>query len=373
MRIVIAGVGTALPPGGATQDGALGLLIDTAHLEGDALRFARAMFERSGIERRASVLGDDAAARAFYSSAASAPGTAARMALYARHAAPLAQHACTEALTAARCDGASITHLVTASCTGFNSPGVDIQLVERLGLRPDVHRVHVGFMGCHAAINALGVAAAIARAGGLADRRARVLVACVELSSLHLQPSDRPDHIVAAALFGDGAGACVVSAEPHDAHDAHDPHDAHAAGIEFLNAGSIIIPGSREAMGWEIGDAGFAMTLAQSVPGLVREHVRPWLEPWLERTLGPAAGPGELAWCVHPGGPKVLEAVGDAMGLDPAALCFSREVLRDHGNMSSATTLFILQRMQRAGVHSACVMLAFGPGLCMEAALVRLP
>lgn len=367
MRVTISGIAGVTPPESASQERALHVLAKTAGLGADSLRFARAIFERSGIDRRASVLGSDAGAMGFYASSI-APGTAARMALYAHHAAPLAERACLAALQRAECPPGAITHVVTASCTGFNAPGIDIELVERLGLRPDVRRAHIGFMGCHAAINALGVAGAIVRAGehrgGGGQSPPRVLVACVELSSLHLQPSNRPDHIVAGALFADGAAACVVSGASDDESPAPSPK------LELLDTGSTIIPGSRDAMGWSIGDHGFAMTLAESVPGLVREHLRPWLAPWLARTPRGGTSPTDVAWCVHPGGPRILDAVRDALGLDDAALRFSRDVLRDHGNMSSATVLFILERMLRAGNRGPVVMLAFGPGLCIEAALV---
>jgi predicted naringenin-chalcone synthase len=380
VRVVISGIGTAVPPGFATQEQALELMIRTCALTGDRLRFARAIFERSGIRGRASVLCDPAGAQTFYC-APGPPGTKARMDLYAKHAPALAQRACEGALGVAGCAPGSITHIVTASCTGFGAPGVDVDLVERLGLRPDVRRIHVGFMGCHAAINALTAASALARAGPLrSGERPRVLVACVELSSIHLQPSDRPDHIVAGALFGDGAGACVVDPAAQDTDGA----DGREGSLELIDTASTILPGSRDAMSWNIGDTGFAMTLAESVPGLVREHLRPWLASWLESATGTPFDPASLAWCVHPGGPRVLEAVGDAAGLDPAALRFSREVLRDYGNMSSPTILFILQRMleeRAAGGGSGgggglrpgtpVVMLAFGPGLALEGALAR--
>lgn len=380
MRVVISGIASATPPGVATQEQALDLMVAAAGLTGDKLRFARAIFERSGIHRRASVLCDRGGVQSFYPPAGGPPGTAARMELYARHAPPLAARACAEALSLANVPAGAVTHLVTASCTGFGAPGVDIELIDRLGLRPDVRRIHVGFMGCHAAINALAAASAIVRAHRDRDVPVRVLIACVELSSIHLQPSDRPDHIVAGALFGDGAGACVLCGEPDAGGASAGPS------LELLDTGSMLVPDSRDAMGWSIGDHGFAMTLAEGVPGLVREHLRAWLDPWLERTLGSAPNLRHLDWCVHPGGPRILEAVRDALDLDPASLRFSREVLRDHGNMSSATILFILERMLRDHSSVAApvggggggrdhrrpvVMLAFGPGLSLEAALAR--
>jgi predicted naringenin-chalcone synthase len=368
MRAMISGISAACPAGGSMQGRTLDILVTAAGLAGDSARFARAILQRSGIEHRASVLGDAEAAAAFYTVPSAAPGTGARMAEYARHAPVLGTAAAGAALASAGVEPDSITHVVTASCTGFIAPGLDIELMQRLGLAPTVGRTNVGFMGCHAAINALNVAGAIVRASRAAEVPARVLVTCVELSSLHLQPSARPDHIVAASLFADGAGACVVSDEAGDL-----PCSLAGTPVEFIGAASMVVPGTLDAMRWSIGDAGFAMTLGESVPGIVREHLASWLRPWLVRHLGTgAADPAGVHWCVHPGGPRVLEAVRDAMGLDELALRFSREVLRDHGNMSSATVLFILRRMLDAGVRGPAVLLAFGPGMCIEAALVRI-
>ncbi|MFW5653361.1 MAG: type III polyketide synthase [Planctomycetota bacterium] len=368
-----------------SQNEALELLVQTVGLKGDALRQAKAIYGRSGIERRFSVLCNEHGEQAFYQSpvskAAHTPGTGERMHVYARHAPELAARAAREALRSSGCAGEDITHIVTASCTGFFAPGLDYELINRLNLSPEVQRVHLGFMGCHAAINALGVAHSIVRSQGQRDagranlsaraksRKPRVLVVCVELSSLHLPASNDPEQVVVSALFADGAGACVVEPDDSDAEVAVTSH-------ELVSTGSIILPDSRSAMGWHVGDSGFRMVLGESIPRLIERHLSEWLSPWLHSTLNlhpqDRVEPRELAWCVHPGGPKVLEATRDAMGLVDDAIRYSRSILRQNGNMSSASILFILQHMIESGVRGPAVMLAFGPGIAVEAGLVRL-
>jgi predicted naringenin-chalcone synthase len=362
VRVVIGAIGLSTPTGVLSQAQALDLMVREAKLDGESLRLARAVFARSGIAQRGSVICDVAGGQTMFTGQADAPGTAARMEAYARLAPPLAESAAREALRRDATEAGRVTHLVTASCTGFAAPGVDLALIARLGLRATTARVHVGFMGCHAAINALATAAAIVQA----DPSRVVLVVCVELSTLHLQPTSRDDHIVSGALFGDGAAACVVRA-------GRDGGEVGETG-EICATASTIIPDSSEVMGWNVGDFGFAMTLGPRVPELIGEHVGAFLAPVL---AGCGIDDARAArWCVHPGGPRVLEAVRGAMSLPTEALQASRDVLHDHGNMSSATVLFILQRLRENARGDALarrapiVLLAFGPGLCAEAAVV---
>lgn len=365
MRVVIGAIGLRTPSGVLSQAQALDLMVREAQLDGERLRLARAVFARSGIGQRGSVICDASGGQSMFTGHAQAPGTAARMEAYARLAPPLAEGAAREALQMDATDGASVTHLVTASCTGFAAPGVDLALIARLGLRATTSRVHVGFMGCHAAINALATAAAIVQA----DPSRVVLLVCVELSTLHLQPTSRDDQIVSGALFGDGAAACIVRA----AREAEGGDQPEAGAI--CATGSTIIPNSAEVMGWHVGDFGFSMTLGPRVPELIGEHVGAFLAPLLAGQG--ISDPRAARWCVHPGGPRVLEAVRASMNLPAEALQASREVLHDHGNMSSATVLFILQRLREHARRNATeqrgpiVLLAFGPGLCAEAAVVE--
>jgi predicted naringenin-chalcone synthase len=240
---------------------------------------------------------------------------------------------------------------VTVSCTGFTAPGVDIGLIRELGLKPTVARTHVGFMGCHGAINGLRVAAAFAKS----DPQARILLCAVELCSLHYHYGWDPKKAVANALFADGAAALVGA-----------PSIATAPGTWQLAAtGSCLIPASEFAMTWTIGDRGFEMTLSTRIPGIIAAHLRPWLESWLD---GMGYGlEGIASWATHPGGPRILGAVEEGLALPRGALAASHEILAECGNMSSPTLLFILERLRAQGAPRPCVALAFGPGLVVEA------
>ena len=312
------------------------------------------MAERAGIERRWSLLrpGNLAAgevdADGFYVRGRF-PGTAARMALYERGALELALQAVAD--LDVRAERARITHLVVASCTGFTAPGLDLHLTARLGLRPDVARTMVGFMGCSAAVPALRVA----RDAVLADRDARVLVMNLELSSLHFQESSDLETVLSFLLFGDGASAALVTAEP--------------AGLALADFRSVLIPDSEPLITWHIGDAGFLMHLSGQVPGRIAAALRADAESadpgGILRGEGTA---GVDLWAVHAGGRTVLDAVEIGLRLDPAALQTSRGVLREHGNMSSATVMFVLRRLLDApGADGARgLAMAFGPGMVAE-------
>jgi predicted naringenin-chalcone synthase len=277
------------------------------------------------------------------------------MALYAEHAQPLAATAAVNALSDAGMAASEITHLVTVSCTGFDAPGVDIHLFDQLGLPPTTQRLHIGFMGCHGAINGLRAARGLAAA----DPEARILLCAVELCSLHFKIQWDPELMLGNALFADGAAALVLAASR--------PGDG--AKYRLRDTGSCLLEDSRESITWQIGDAGFDMSLSSRVPALISEQLRPWLSAWLEaqgQTMETVA-----SWAVHPGGPRILEAVEKALGLKADSLSVSRQVLNEHGNMSSPTVLFILDRFRQQNAPGPCVMLGFGPGLMAEVALLE--
>jgi predicted naringenin-chalcone synthase len=278
------------------------------------------------------------------------------MTRYEAAAPPLAAEAARRALAEAQWEAADITHLVTVSCTGFFAPGPDAALIDRLGLSRSVHRTHVGFMGCHGTMNGLRVASSFTRS----DPGARVLVSSVELCSLHLAYGGDPNDLVANAIFGDGAAA-LAGAAP----EAPEVRDAWTVAAN----GTFLIPRSEDAMSWRIGDHGFRMTLSARVPDLIQTHLQQWLDGWLN-DLG-LAREEVASWAVHPGGPRILTAAEEALGLEKPANAVPREVLSEFGNMSSATILFILQRMRRRGAPRPLVALAFGPGLVVEALLIR--
>ncbi len=311
------------------------------------------MAERSGIAHRFSFLrpGNLAAgevdADGFYRRG-QFPTTSQRMVLYESQAQVLALRAI-EALGLGD-ERARITHLVVASCTGLASPGLDIQLVELLGLRTDVKRTMIGFMGCAGAVPALRVAAEAVRA----DARARVLVVNVELCSLHMQETSDIATILSFLLFGDGGSAALVTAD--------------ACGLALGAFHAELIPESQDLITWHIGDHGFRMHLSGRLPARIARALH------AEHARGDARGmirPDDAAavdlWAVHTGGRTVLDAVETGLGLPRRALHHSRAVLEDYGNMSSATVMFVLQRILREPHPGARgLAMAFGPGVVAE-------
>lgn len=348
---VLLGIGTAVPDRAMGQSAWVPIADRIAPASVDRAVTER-LARRSGIERRHCDTADRPGEASFYPSdpGGLGPGTAARMARFASAARPLAAAAARQAMQRAQTPPASITHVVTASCTGFEAPGPDQWLVEDLGLPSSVRRTHIGFMGCHAAVNALAMADALARA----DAGARVLVCCAEICSVHLHYGDRLDRLIANTLFADGAGAAVVGAG--------------GDGPALAGFASTLIPESREQMAWSVGDHGFEMTLGARVPEILQREVGAWIDSMLDRHGLEASKVG--GWAIHPGGPRVIEAVLASLALPEACGAASREILRDFGNMSSATLLFIIDRLARAGVPRPWVGMAFGPGLAGEAIIV---
>lgn len=365
----VLGLGTALPKGSIEQAKAATIAATLTGGTGDRRRLLPTIYRRSGVDTRHSVVlgpGSDGSydpsepIQDFYlpsqNETDNGPTTAARMRLYEAHAFRLAKEAAVKALDEAKVSYADISHLVTVSCSGFEAPGVDIRLIESLGLPRSTARTNVGFMGCHGAMNGLRVASAYGAMG------ATVLVVAVELCSLHFQYGDVPDHMVANALFADGAAAMVVKGVA--ASDSNQGSE-----LRIAAHGAWLVPDSQDAMSWRIGNHGFAMTLDRRVPEWIGEHLKPWLTEWLGEQghrLEDVA-----SWAVHPGGPKILKGVEDALSLEGNALAESHRVLAECGNMSSPTILFILDRMRRKGVRGPMVALGFGPGLAIEAMLLH--
>ncbi len=307
------------------------------------------MAARSGIGHRWSILpvGDDGGSPVdpggFYA-VAPLPGTGERMRRYATAAPDLAVCAI-EALGDATALGA-ITHLVVASCTGFVAPGIDQIIARRMGLAHSVERLLVGFMGCYAAVPALRRARHIVRS----DPAARVLVVTVELSTLHLQEVHELEPLLAMLQFGDGAAAALVTAD--------------AVGFALEAPFATTLPDSAELIRWDITDRGFAMHLSGQVPARIAAGLA---DPEFALAATGGVDPGEVdGWAVHAGGRSILDAVERALELPHDALAASRSVLEEVGNMSSATLMFVLERLLTGPRVERGVALAFGPGLAAE-------
>lgn len=327
------------------------------------------MAERSGIRHRHSVLrpgrldAGEVDADGFYRPGAF-PSTAERMALYCEHALPLALRAvrklaAPDALQA-RLHG--ITHLVVASCTGLVAPGIDVQLVDALGLDAGVQRTMIGFMGCAAAVPALRAAAHTVRA----EPGSKVLVVNVELCTLHLHESRSLEQLLSFLLFGDAAAAAIVSAEP--------------GGAELLDFRSMLLPRTQPLITWDIGNHGFEMQLSGLVPGQIANALGSERGRRDDGGLLRGAAPDAISrWAVHAGGRTVLDAVQKGFQLPADALATSRAVLADVGNVSSVTVMIVLQRMLEQahadGPSAAAALglvMAFGPGLSAETLRFRI-
>ncbi len=370
MSFVLQGLGTALPGAPVPQQRFAEIAEPCCANTRAQRRLLPTLYRRTRVLTRHSVLehpdGDPGAGlAAFYTPAtdAHAPGhgptISQRMLAYERHAPRLAAQAARAALADADTDPGAIDQLVTVSCTGFAAPGTDVALIDTLGLKPTVGRTHVGFMGCHGAMNGLRSAHALSKLGGTGS----VLMVCVELCSLHFAYGWQPQRMVANALFGDGAAAVVGRGGNDAAHS-----DARAL-PRVVDHASVLLPKGRDDMTWYVRDHGFEMVLSPTVPQAIGQQLNSWMLPWL---AGHGLTPADVGgWAIHPGGPRVITATQTALGLDPAAGDPARAVLARAGNVSSGTVLFILERLHAANVPRPWVTLAFGPGLTIEAALIR--
>lgn len=358
-----------------------------------AQRLTAAAFDASAIDTRHTVIEElDQQPRStppvFYDAKTAmvlSPSTGVRNAIYVERSPDLFLTAARRALAVAPgIEAQDVTHVITVSCTGFFAPGPDYAIVRELGLSPSTQRYHLGFMGCYAAFPALRAA----RSFCVSDPAAIVLVVCVEVCSIHLHASDDPDTIVASSVFSDGAAAAVVSGRV-DLPGT----DGHAV-IELDAFESILTPVGESDMAWAIGDHGFEMVLSRYVPAIIGKHISGALTPLLATDPDLSGRPASEIdlWAVHPGGRSILDKVQEALDLSEAQLAPSRATLREDGNMSSATVLFVLRRLLHGEGGSCkdnnkdsreasqsdgntarriCAM-AFGPGLTVESALFTL-
>jgi len=382
MTARILSVASATPPLQAD------LALSTHHAERMSCRTeaqagkVRKLYRRTGVETRGSVLLEKSdlgtVTQTFYpplSNDPSGPTTARRNARFSSEAPALAWKASSDALRRSGVEPDRVTHLITVTCTGFHAPGIDVHLIDRLGLPITTERIQIGFMGCHALINALRTARGLVAA----ESDACVLICCVELCSLHYQYGYDAQRIVSGAIFADGAAGVIVVGSDFGTSGPAPPNPIAPTMGEIAATGSCLVPDSRDAMSWAIGDHGFEMTLDASVPGLIEKHLPAFLKAWLAKqglakqglakhgdTLDSIGG-----WAVHPGGVRILQSVETALGLDPTRLEISRDVLRKHGNMSSATLGVVLGEFQSQSIPRPWLMMGFGPGLEIEVALIR--
>ena len=317
------------------------------------------LYRQGGIESRYSVIPDyslPASAWQFYSPSENLepfPNLELRMKWYQQYAASLSLTAikkCTENFV-----GNEITHLITVSCTGMSAPGLDLELIELLNLPTTTFRTSINFMGCYAAIHALKIADAFCKA----DKKANVLIVCTELCTLHFQKENTIDNLTSSMLFSDGAAAVLVSGNDEQ------------EGLTIDHFYSMVALKGKQDMAWELSSKGFQMKLSSYIADMIEEN----FDELVQNALAAASLDKEMIthWCIHPGGKKILEAVHNSLGFSNGQLQPCYDILREYGNMSSPTVLFVLQKIMIAldkKEPSRIFGAAFGPGLTMETFIV---
>lgn len=288
------------------------------------------------------------------------PTTKARMLMYKKHALNLALEAIEDCLkNLAGFDLQSITHVITVSCTGMYAPGLDIEIIEKLQLSSQTHRTCVNFMGCYGVFSALKMAKSICKA----STKAKVLIVSVELCSLHLQKqANFKDNIIASALFGDGAAATLIENE--------------ASGHSYLALNDFycdIISAGKQDMAWEIGDFGFEINLSAFVPKLIQHGIKDFMENALRQF---DLTKEEIHYyAIHPGSQKILQTCDEALNVSENQSACSYDILKNYGNMSSATILFVLKQLwtelKKKRVNANIFSCGFGPGLTIESMVLK--
>ncbi len=364
MNAAITALGTAIPNHCGTQSNVADFMSDLLALQAADRKRMKVLYRSTGITTRHSILSDytkNHGELSFFPNNTSDnfPSTSTRMQVYRDHALPLALAAIDDCFSTRQpVDTNLLTHLIVVSCTGMYAPGLDIDIVHALGLPTQTKRTAIQFMGCYAAINALKVANDICRANPIA----KVLIVSVELCTLHLQQKLEPDHLISGAIFADGAAAALVEANPTTSRH-----------LNIANFHCDILPQSSQEMAWHIGDSGFEMTLSAYVPQAIKSGIASFMQRCLaQHTI-------ELndvdLYAIHPGGKSILQACESVLGISAHDNRYSYQILRDYGNMSSATVLFVLKAIWNdltLNDHDKTIFsCAFGPGLTLEAMLLK--
>jgi len=328
------------------------------------------IFKGSGIETRHMVCKD--AEELFFGKQGlgNDEGVDARMAMYKLHAPPLALCASQKAVKDWGGDKRNITHVVAITCTGVLVPGLEMTVMQGLGLAGSTQRLGITFMGCFGALAGMKAAKAFA-----AESPAnRVLMVCCELSSLHMQLCDKPDQLVATGIFADGSGAMVIGC-PNGFLKYGTPKEKKETPLFAIHrSSSFVIPNTVEMMAWELTKSGMIIGLGKAIPHHIYQHIRPFAAELLENAASKEIPFADCTWAIHPGGPLILRAIIEALDIEKNQTTSSWDVLRDNGNMSSATLVFVLDDIRKHRTRNSerwIPSIAFGPGLNVEGALLR--
>ncbi len=356
----ITSIGTAVPPYRATQKEYMEFMLSHLTLTSRKSKELQILYRASGIQFRHSVMAEYQFEMDFFpepGSNKSFPNVNSRLAIYDKESIKLCVEAARVCLDKSGLAYNEITHLIVVSCTGMRAPGNDISLIEQLGLNSHVERTAINFMGCYGSFNALKVANHIVGH----QPEAKVLIVSVELCTLHLQNLSDTDNLLANSLFSDGSGAVLVEGIPRK------------QSFELVNFHSDLSLSAKKEMEWDISDSGFLMTLSMNIPGIIKKEINGLTMRLLNKIR---MNIDEIDFfAIHPGGRRILEVIQQELGFPEEKNKYSHHVLRNFGNMSSSTILFVfnelLQQVTAADHNKNVLSFAFGPGLTMESALLR--
>ncbi len=327
----------------------------------------RMLYTKSGIENRYSVLPDYSSGmeeRIFYPKTSNLepfPSIEYRMQYFNKTALSLCIEAIEKCIQG-KINQNQITHLITVSCTGLSAPGIDLDIVQQLNLNASINRTSINFMGCYAAIHALKQADYICKS----EAHAVVLIVCIELCTLHFQKTDNMDSITSNLLFGDGAAAALLVSDSYASNNE-------LKGYAIKKFHSQIELSGKLDMAWQVSSTGFLMTLSSYIPQLLEKGIKNLFEKSIEKLNLKKQDISH--WAIHPGGRKIVDLIQKELELTAADLESSYRVLKEYGNMSSPTILFVLKDILDTKVDAKkkelTYAVAFGPGLTMESVILE--
>ena len=283
------------------------------------------------------------------------PSTKERMQIFDQKAIGLSTDVSNVALQKANLSPKDVTHIISTTCTGLSAPGLELQLTQALGLNHNVVKYGINFMGCYAAFHAIRLADTIMKSAP----ESKILVVCTELCSLHYRLDDCDDNLLSTYLFSDGCAAAIISNDTSS-----------SSYFNVVDTHSVLIPEGKDDMAWNVGNHGFEMVLHKNIPMYLRQNLASVYQSFLTKNKIDSHQVAKFA--IHPGGKNILKAFESAIQIDSLDLAESYEILSNYGNMSSATVLFVLEKMLYDASKDAYVYTAaFGPGLTVEGALLQ--
>ena len=352
MSARITSIQTAFPIYSIKQQRALEFMSAINDLSQEESHKLEVLYRATGIENRYSVISDYTGKEngEFFQKPDFSPSTSDRLKRYSREALQLSVESAKKCLINRGIEAKAIDHLIYVSCTGMQAPGIDIELVKSLGLRKNVDRTAINFMGCYAAFTALKLAKSICNSSD-----SKVLIICTELCTLHFQKGKDDDNLLANALFGDGSSAVLVESK----------YEGKSLEIKESFC-DLLIDGENE-MAWQIGDFGFEMKLSSYVPDVIAGGIDTLLSNFNQKFD---------YYAIHPGGKKILSVIEQALNIQREDNKWAHNVLRDHGNMSSPTVLFVLSsifnQLEMQDHDKSILSMAFGPGITLESIVFKI-